>query len=336
MAKVALIGAGFIGSVHANAYKSIGGAQVVAVADVVEQKGKKLAEDLGATYYSDLAGVLKGEEVDIVDICAPTYMHIGMVKEAAHAGKHILCEKPLALSLKEADEMIAVVKKAGVKSMVGQVLRFWPEYIKAKEITESGELGKPYHAFCERLCISPTWTWQDWMLDAKLSGGSPVDLHIHDLDFLIWLFGKPRLVKAQGVYDEKRGSYIHMGTNIEFEGGQSALAEAGCGFSGDFPFTMVLRILFERGTIDWVFRAGKNIEQRGKEFALQVYRAEGGVETPDVEKADPYTLELKYFVECIDRGEEVTRASFEDGRRALELALASIQSAKSGKVVKIK
>jgi predicted dehydrogenase len=333
MVKIGIIGAGFMGSIHLNAFKQIENAQVVAIVDSVEERGKELAKEAGANHYSDLGRLLKKEDVDAVTVCTPTYLHADIVKEAAAAGKHILCEKPLALSLEEAKMMLKVVKRNKVKAMVGHVLRFWPEYIEAKRIAESGELGKALHAFCERLCVTPAWPWKGWMVDEKYSKGAPVDMHIHDLDYLIWLFGEPKLVKSQGVYSKKLNSYMHIGTTVEFKSGQCGLAEAGYGFKGKFPFTMVLRILCEEGCIDWTYRMGETLEERGQEFALTVYKADGSIYIPEYEKADPYYRECNYFIDCIENGKEIDMATFEQGYTALNLALATLESTKKGTAV---
>jgi predicted dehydrogenase len=336
MVKVGIIGIGFIGAVHAEAYKRIKDAELVAVVDKEEVKGKEFAKKFGVRSYMDVGDLLKAEDVDAIDICTPTYSHLDIVKKAANAGKNIFCEKPIALLLEDADEMINVTKKNNVKAMVGHVLRFWPEYVKVKEMIDNKELGTPWYAFCERLAVSPDWrNYDEWGFKEELSGGVSMDLQIHDLDYLIWLFGMPKSVKSQGFYEKKLGGLAHVGTGLEFENNVSGLSEAGWAFKGAFPFTMVLRIVCEDGTIDWVFRAGKNIEERGKEFSLTVYKPDGTVYVPEVEKEDPYFLELKYFIDCLEEDREIKNATLEDGRDALLVTLAAIKSAKEGKVIKL-
>jgi len=335
MKKVAIVGAVFIGETHANSYRQIDNADIVAIVDNVEEKGKKFAEKFGATFYENLDDLIERENVDSIDICTPTFLHPEMAIKAANAGKNVFCEKPLALSLEETDRIIEAVKKNNVKAMVGHVMRFWPEYAKAKEIVDSGQLGEPLHAFCERLAVTPDWHEGNWGSNEKYSGGASVDVHIHDLDYLIWLFGKPALVKAQGVYNEKLGGLVHIATNIEFENGKSGLAEGGWGFSGSFPFTMVLRILCEKGSIEWIFRAGKNIEERSQKANLIVYKSDGSIDEPKVEQEDGYLLECKYFIDCLENNKDIEIATLEDGRNALELALAATKSAKEGKTIKI-
>jgi len=331
MIKFALLGAGFIAQPHASAIKQIEGAQIVAVIDKIEEKGRKLAENCNAKYYNDLEEALKDTDIDCVDICVPTFLHEEMVLRAAAAGKHILCEKPLALSLNEADNMIKAIKDNGVKAMVGHALRFWPEYKKIREYIGSGILGRPLQAFCQRLAVTPDWHQEKWGLSEKLGGGAALDLHIHDLDYLIWLFGRPSIVMAQGIYDpvnKEAGGLIHIGTTIEFNNKVMALAEAGWAFKGAFPFTMAIRILCENGTIEWIFKAGKNIEERSQKEGITIYKEDGSIEILEAEKSDAFFLEISYLVDCIKNGRSIENATFEDGRASLELALAAIKSAK--------
>jgi predicted dehydrogenase len=335
MVKVALVGTGFIGEIHAKSYENIQNANLAAVISTTPEKGRQFAEKFGASYYPNLQELLKKEEVDCVDICTPTYVHADMAVEAAEAGLHVLCEKPIAITLKEADRIIEAVAKGTVKAMAGHTMRFWPEYRKAKEIIESGELGEPLHAHCERLAATPDWHKNRWGLNEKQGGGASVDLHIHDLDYLIWLFGKPKFVSAVGVPDDSLGGISHITTNIDFENGKSGFAEGGWAFSSSFPFTMILRILCERGTVEWIFRAGKNIENRSQKMNLIVYKNDGSIDEPEVPEDDAYYLECKYFIDCIDNDREITNATLQDGRNALALALAATKSAKENRAIKI-
>jgi len=338
MVKVALIGAGFIAQAHANAYKQINNADIVAVADKIEKTGVKFAKEYNAKYYKDSSDIFKDNNVDLADICVPTFLHEEMVLKAAKAKKHIFCEKPLTLSIKSAQNMIKAVRDSGVKAMVGHVLRFWPEYVKVKDYIDSNVLGKPLHAFCQRLAVTPDWHQDNWGASEKLGGGAALDLHIHDLDYLTWLFGKPSVVMAQGIFDpvkKESSGLVHIITAIEFKNKVSAVAEGGWEFKGEFPFTMALRILCEKGTIDWVFRAGKNIEERSQVSEITVYKNDGSIEILEPEKIDAFHAELNYFIDCIENNKQVEIATFEDGKSSLELALAAIKSAKTLKVIRM-
>lgn len=338
MIKIALIGAGYVGEIHVNAYKQIKNVEIVAVVDKVEEKGIKLAESLKAKYYKNIDELLKNDSVDCVDICVPTFLHHEIVLKAADAGKNIFCEKPLALSLAEADEMIKVINTKKVKAMVGHVLRFWPEYVKVKEYIDSGMLGKPLIVFCERLAVTADWRQGNWDTNEKYSGGVTLDLHIHDLDYLIWLLGKPTIVKAQGIYDpinKEAGGFVHIFSSFKFKNGAIAFAEGGWRFKGAFPFTMVLRILCEKGTVEWIFRAGKNIEERSQQAKIKIYKNDDLIEILEAENKDAFLAELSYFIECIEKNKPIKNANFEDGRASLEVALATVKSAKEQSVVKL-
>ncbi|RKY02307.1 MAG: hypothetical protein DRP54_02040 [Spirochaetes bacterium] len=331
MVKIGIIGAGFIGDVHAQAYNRIENAQLVGIVNRTREKGEKFAEKYGIKFYPTMDELLESEDIDAVDICTPTHLHLEMVKKAANAGKNILCEKPLALSVEDAEEMISIVKEKKVKAMVGHVLRFWPEYVRVKEIIDKRELGKPLFATCARLAVSPDW--RNWGFKEELSGGVTMDLQIHDIDYLIWLFGIPKSVRSQGYYNKELGGWAHVGILFNFDDNVSGMSESGWAFKGSFPFTMLLRILCEKGTIDWTFKAGKNIEERGKEFSLTIYKPDGSVEIPEMEKEDPFYLELKYFIDCIENNTDIERATLEDGKNTLLVTLSAIKSLKENSIV---
>jgi len=128
---------------------------------------------------------------------------------------------------------------------------------------------------------------------------------------------------------------VHIATNLEFSNDMIALAQGGWAFRGAFPFTMIFRILCVGGTIEWVFRAGKTIEQRAQASKVTIYRTDSSIEELDVDKTDAFLLECKYFVDCVHNNKKVERSTFEDGKSALELALASVNSAKNKKAVNL-
>ncbi len=337
MKRIGIIGAGFIGDIHSKAYKRIDNAKVVAVVDLDEEKGGKLAKDFNAEYYSNFEKFLEVGKADVVDICTPTYTHKYMIIKAANAKKDIFCEKPISLSLEEADEAIKAVKENNVKAMVGHVLRFWPEYVKAREIIKSGELGKILNIFCERIMVSPDWHYKNWGLSEELSkgGGAAVEAQIHDIDYLLWVLGMPTHIKSEGLYIPKLGGWTHMVSNFKFNDTKFASVEAGWAFKGSFPFTMVLRILCEKGTVEWVFRAGKNIEERGQKPPLIVYKVDGSICNPKIESEDPYFLELKYFIDHLEESKKIDNSTVEDARKSLEVVLAAIKSAKENKIIEL-
>jgi predicted dehydrogenase len=331
MVRIAIIGAGYIGNIHARViYDHIDNASVVAVFDSIPDKGRTLAGYIGADAFDDVPAMLKFAEIDAVAVCSPTESHQAYVTLAAERGKHVFCEKPLAHSLEEADRMIEAVRQNGVKAMCGHILRFWPVYVKTKEIIDSGELGNPMHGYCERLLALPDWQEGGWHLRQKDGRAAAFDVQIHDLDYLNWIFGNPWKIQSNGLFDAARGGWMHMNTRVVYEGGQTGYVQAGWGFPAEYPFTMTIRVLCEKGTVEWNFKAGKLLETRDCEAPLMVYKDGGSCAVEEIDQSDPFLLQWRYFIDCIDRSGNIERATLEEGRTALKLVLASIESAKEG------
>lgn len=150
-----------MGRTHVTAYKAMPNAKVTAVCDLNEKQGKDLAEFAGCDWYNDGESMLNTVDIDVVDICLPTFLHEQYVLLAAGHKKHVICEKPVTLSLESLDRMIAATKEAGVQFAVGQVVRFWPEYVRAKEMAETGKLGTIKYARASRLSEHPAWS--EWV-----------------------------------------------------------------------------------------------------------------------------------------------------------------------------
>jgi len=331
--RVGVIGAGMMGETHALAYSRIEGVELLAVCDVIPNLAEALAKKVGAKkFFTDYKETLKLPEVDIVDICVPTRFHPELVMAAAEAGKNVFCEKPMALSLREADAMIEATERTGVKFMVGHVLRFWPEYVAAKGVIASGELGAPLSASAVR--IGPPPLWSPWFLNPEMSGGAVLDLHIHDLDILNWLFGEPEIVFCQGLRSEK-GSWDHVLTTVSYGGGGRGHACASWFMPQSFPFTAELRVVCEEGAVEFSSRAAsaKAEELLGAGRTLAVWK-EGQPEYPSMPKKDGYFAEIEYFVERVKKDERPTVITPEDARLAVALCLAARRSAEEGRAVR--
>jgi len=308
MVNVAILGAGFMGKVHAECYSNLSKAKLVAVADIDQKKADELAKKYNACSISQPNKVIEDENIHLIDICLPTFLHKEYAIKAAQAGKHILCEKPIALRLEDADEMIEEAKKAGVKFMVAQVIRFWPEYVKLKQIYQEGTLGKLLSLSLTRLGLLPTWSWNKWMLDPEKSGGAILDLHIHDTDYLLLV------------------AFV--------EGGWDIVAD-------EFPFTMTYRAIFEKGVIEFnnrkemtlsVYSKGKKVEHPSLQDKLFPLKNFGG----NISDIVAYFLEIKYFVECIENDTSPILADATSARDSLEVLLLERKSAEEGKVVELK
>lgn len=340
MVRVGLAGLGFMGGTHAQCYAALPNAQLVAVCDVEEDRRTKFAETYGATPYASIEDMLKAD-IDVMDFCIPTYLHKDAVITAAAAQKHIFCEKPMGLTGAECDEMMAAVRQAGVQFMVGHVIRFWPEYAVIKEILDSGKLGKMQWASATRMSPPPTWSWREWLFDPKLSGGAVLDLHIHDLDFLAWMLGKPKTISAGGV-KSKTGALDSVFTTMTGHAGNVvSFAEGSLTMTAGFPFTMGLKVNCEGGSIELNTRLSPNLLVAHPDGtitypevpAVEVPSAGGAGTAGNISSLGGYFVEVQYLVNCLDQGETPSTVTAAEAKLAVELCLAATKSAETGTAV---
>ncbi len=330
MVKVGLLGAGFIGATHAQAYAELEQAELVAVADARADAADALAQRFGAKAYHDADALLADAQIDIVDICLPTFLHERYVVAAAERGKHILCEKPVALSLAQVDAMTAAVERAGVIAMVAQVIRFWPQYVVIRDLFRQGALGRPLVATAARMSSAPKWG--NWFADPKLSGGAVLDMHVHDLDFLCWLFGRPRSVYAVGAQSPSQ-AWNYSVTSLDF-GAVKAMAEASFLQPEGFPFLMAFRLTGTDACVDFRLGGTTQVDKRDQAATdLVVYRSGAAPEHPPYSSEDAYVAEVRYFVECVVAGRQPELATLPEARGVLEVALAARRSLETGLIV---
>jgi len=328
--KVGVVGGGFMGGMHTNCYAAAAGAELVAVCDVREDLAVELAKPHKAAVYTNAEKMFADAGLDMVDVCLPTNMHCEFVVKAAKAGLNVLCEKPIATSVAEANKMIAATKKAGVQFMVAQVIRFWPEYMILKRYVDEKKLGGLLNLQMTRVSPRPTWSWKNWLQDQKLSGGALIDLHIHDADFVRYLMGDPVAIQAAGTYS--KGRWDHIFVNYVCKKGV-AQAEGGWGFPAQFPFCMKYTALFEKGTLDY---------NCNNSPALMLYPADGGkpkaIKPPkpkvgaaaaggNISDLGGYYNEIKYFIDCLRKGEKPTITTPEDARDSLALVVKELKAA---------
>ncbi|MBR3934815.1 MAG: Gfo/Idh/MocA family oxidoreductase [Clostridia bacterium] len=157
MLKVGIIGCGFMGTMHANCYKNIEGVEIAALADLREECAKELAKGTNAVIYSEGYDLIENADLDIIDICLPTYLHSEYAIKAMEKVKYLFVEKPVSLTNQQADAMLSKANETGCNVQIGQVIRFWDEYVKLKEIIDSGIYGKVINANFRRISPIPTW-----------------------------------------------------------------------------------------------------------------------------------------------------------------------------------
>jgi predicted dehydrogenase len=334
MVNVAILGAGFMGSTHARAFARRQDTSITAIYAHTDRRAQPLAEELGTVWTADLSRILRDPAIDAVDICLPTPQHRPVTEAAIAAGKHVLLEKPIALTMEDADALVGLAETTDRVFMVAHVLRFWPEYVELQRRVASGEFGRPLSALaCRR---QPFPAWSELFSKSDLTGGAVIDMMIHDYDVLNWLLGAPWAVDARGVNNPRSGGWDQVQALIDYRGA-SALVDGGMMMPESYPFSSSLQVLCERGALEYHFRAGgRSVEMGAGVNELMCYPNDGAPFPIAVPQHDPYEAEIDYLVNCIATGVPATRATPADARLALGVALAARTSLEQGGALPIK
>jgi predicted dehydrogenase len=325
--RVGILGAGFMGSTHARAFARLPDVQIVAISSRSLDKAKGLAAQFGALGTTSDQEIIDDPTIDAISNTVPTHLHPATTLAAMQAGKHVLLEKPLALNAAECDRIIAG-RRADKVLMVAHVLRFWGEYETLVEIVQSGNLGKPLSAVATRLATAPGWA--SWFTNPELSGGATLDLMIHDYDALNWVMGAPKTVYARG-QQAAPNLWNHVHTIIGYDGGDG-FAEGSQLMPPDFPFTMALKVLCERGAAEFTFRAGGTSVDMGGGSHLTIYEP-GRSYAPPVPEGSAYDRQIAYFADCVRAGKQPERGTLEQALLAVQVADAVRQSLETGALV---
>ncbi len=348
MIRVGICGCGFMGRTHYNIYAKNPKAKVVALMDLdkARREGKwndqignlaaswpKQVPMKGVASYSSVDELVADPNIDMVDITLPTSVHAEAAIKALKAGKHVLCEKPMALTPKECRKIIETADKAKGYYMVAQCIRFWPQYVKIKEMVDSGQYGKPKSACLKRLAATPGYSKDNWLMVAGLSGGAVLDLHVHDIDFVNYMFGKPKRVIAGGTRGPS-GGVDHIEAIYDYGKELLVMVEGSWCFPPGYPFQMIVNIRCEKATFEWILRAGEGGSGFGQEVV--VYPAKGGVKKIPVKATDGWTEEIKYFLNCITKGQKPKIVTARSSADSIAVAEAEVQSVKTGKPVAVK
>jgi len=315
---------------HASVYGLLENASLVAVSDRKPEKSHKFAADFGVPAIDDYQQFLNENDLDIVDICLPTYLHREYTVLALEAGKHVLCEKPMALTTKDADAMSEAAAKANRQLMIGHCIRFWPEYALLKKYSDDGRFGKLISLNLTRYGEFPHWSSDNWLADESLSGGGALDMHIHDTDFALYLLGEPESMQSWGSIDHRGPS--HAFTTMSYPGCVVHL-EGGWNLPSKTPFKMAFRAIFERGAM--IMDGGPlTVYEPDREPMVPEFprlEAQGGGNISDL---GGYYHEIKYFADCVATGTPVSTVTPESSRQSLKYTLEEIRQIK-GNIVQI-
>jgi UDP-N-acetylglucosamine 3-dehydrogenase len=321
MLRVGILGAGFMGSTHARAFHSLPEVEVAGVYAHSDRRAQPLAEELGTSWTTDLDRLIGDDAIDAIDVCLPTPKHRPATEAAIAAGKHVLLEKPIALTMGDADALVQLGDATDRVFMIAHVLRFWPEYVELQRLATGGRYGKPVSGLAYRRQPFPAWS--TLFAQSHLTGGAVIDQMIHDYDALNWVFGRPTSVTAMGVDNPRSAGWDQVQVLIDY-GNASALVDGGMMMPESYPFSSTLQVLCESGALEYQFRAGgRSVEVAGGINDLYLYPNEGDPTKLSVPQQDPYIAEIVYFVDCIRTGQPAVRAAPSDARLALQVGLAA-------------
>jgi len=329
--RVAVLGAGFMGGTHARAYHKRDDVEIAAIYAHTANRAEALANELGTTFTDDLRSILADETIDAVDVCLPTPAHRPTVEASLANRKHVLLEKPLALTQEDGEALVAAAGATDRIVMVAHVLRFWPEYVELKRVIDSGSLGRPIAAVTTRRQPFPEWS--ALLKNADQTGGAIFDMLVHDYDMLNWILGTPVSVAANGISNPRSGGLDHAQVLVTYTEG-TGMAEGGMIQPENYPFTSRVEVLCEKGAIEYHFQAGGRSFEIGEPTnRLTVYPASGDPEVLPAPATDAYENEVGYFIECIQAGVPADRATPADALLAQRVGLAAIEAAASGQPV---
>lgn len=294
--RIGLVGSGGMGKVHFVNCKEVAGAQVVALCSSSAQPEQW--DNLPV--YRSLSDMIAREQLDAVDICVPTYLHHDLVMQALEQGLDVICEKPIALSSAHAREMLDKAEAVGKHLYIAQVLQFTKEIQALHQLVESREYGDVLDASFERLSACPRWTAGGWLFDKEKSGLLPYDLHIHDLDIMVSLFGKPESLSVHTCKGRGKDYAEHL--RIAYHYGKLQVNAEAAWFNGDIPWTARWRVYFENAV---VIHDGATMTAYTFDAPPRVFDTKDAVEISTGVNVPPcgwYYNELDHFARCIREG----------------------------------
>jgi predicted dehydrogenase len=333
-----ICGLGFMGRGHFTRLQAHPCAEVVAVCDQDPARragdwpddAGNLAAMQAQSGRTALAGVVAYESpqelianpnVDVVLITLPTFVHAAVTVAALQAGKHVLCEKPMALRPNDCRQMVAAARTSGRTLMVAQCIRFWPQYELIKRYVSEGRLGRVLFATLRRVGTPPQWSAGHWLLNGKLSGGAILDLHVHDIDYVQYLLGVPDEIYARGQRGVS-GEIDHVVATYAYPDGRYVTLEGGWVIAAPHAFDMEITVHGERGTLGWALSRGDDVWHTDVDGTRAISVA-----------GDALRNELDYFIECVQSGRPPERCTPSSTRTSIILCWIERRAIELGRPV---
>ena len=312
MLKIGILGVGGISGAHINGWLNIPEAKITALCDIRPEQMTDPAEKTGAACYTDFDEMLSSEELDIVDICLPTFLHASHAIKALERGINVLVEKPISLCKDDVDLIYETAQKHHAKFMVAHVIRFWDQYTYLRKLYQEQTYGRLLSGSMSRLGSTPKWSWDNWMTDINRSGLVPYDLHIHDLDFLIYTFCAPKnVIRHEGRSEGQ--DYIHA----VYEYDDFFISAEAAWFKGSSPFAAGYRFQFEHALVTYENNILKVYEENGNVLESSPQTGlENGI---NLLSSDAYYNEIRYFADCVLNDEPVSILSKEELKTVIDI-----------------
>ncbi|MBN2449336.1 MAG: Gfo/Idh/MocA family oxidoreductase, partial [Lentisphaeria bacterium] len=291
-------------------------------------------DELGVDVWPSGEALIDAGIADVIFVCVPTYLHASLTIRALQAGAHVFCEKPMGLNPEECSAMIEAARPSGKLLTIGQVLRFWPEYVFLKQAVDSGQYG-PLQSLSLTRVGGVSTGFEGWYLDHRRGGMQIFDRHIHDTDMALWLLGLPTAVQAYGFERDatSRGGIVHSFTRYHYPE-VAVQAEGSADMPAGFPFTMSYLAVFEQAAIEYSNRSKPTLTvyAGGTPSAPELPAPLGGELQSglNVASASGYYLEQVYFFDCIRNGTAPRIVTPESARETVRVVTAEIESARAG------
>ncbi|NOZ23598.1 MAG: Gfo/Idh/MocA family oxidoreductase [Planctomycetes bacterium] len=333
MLRIGMIGCGGIANHHAKRLKDIEDARIVHCSDVSGDAAAQMAKEYGADKHdADYRVLLDDKAVDAVFVCLPTFLHRDAVVASAEAGKHIFCEKPIAMTSRHAQEMIDACARADVMFTIGFVRRFDSHWGKVGELVKAGRIGRPA---VWRHCSAGGGPTRPWFLDREQGGGPLIDGAVHDYDFLRSMFGDAKRVFGSMKTFKSDSTALDTGTGvIQFQSGDEAMLCWSWGLPTGARGESLIDVLGPDGAISFTamadqFPKGADPKTHG---GITIVGKDNARTVEVYEKKDMFLEQDRHFVDCALNGKPPIPTG-EDGKRALEIGLGILQSSDTGEPV---
>jgi predicted dehydrogenase len=338
MLRVGIAGCGFMGRTYYAILADRPDVRVVALldSDLARRQGDwsqqignlpsrwpQHVEGLGLRPTATINQLVSADDVDLVVIALPTHLHAQVATAALDHGKHVLCEKPMALTADDCLRVCAAAAESPGHYMTGQCIRFWPQYVEIKRRVESGEYGPIRSVVLRRIASPPGYSQGGWLMDHRLSGGALIDLHVHDADFAHFLMGPPRAITASGTTGPS-GGIDHVCALWDYGDGRIVSLEGGWSYHAGFPFEMFINVRCERATFQWRMSDGP---------AVRMFTDAAGPQDLTVKDSNGWVEQIAYFLDRIQQGRQPDLCTPESSALSIRLAELERESIQRGATV---